>query len=417
MGEAVPDGTDGPAGGDEPWLNRGVAGIAAASLFSDSGHELTTSLLPSFVTSLGAGAGALGVIEGVSDALTGVSKLVGGPLAADPHRRARLATRGYLGTAIATGLIGLTVAVWQVAALRAIAWISRGLRGPARDMLLTSVVPRSAYGRAAGAERAGDNAGAIIGPLLASGLVALLGLRVAMVLAVVPGILAAVSITVAAREAIRRGQAVGTPKATLRLNLGELRAAGLFVPLVPVALFELGNLATTLLILRATGVFGAHGAGATHAASLAVLLYAGYNVVAMLTSLVAGTLVDRFSARWVVAGAATAFVLGYLALALTHDRVWLLAVGFVLAGIGIGMGETAEKAWVALSVPDSLRPNAFGLLGLVQAGGDLGATMVAGLLWATISPEAAFGYAAAWMVLAAFAAVLVGVWRHDPGMV
>jgi hypothetical protein len=48
-----------------------------------------------------------------------------------------------------------------------------------------------------------------------------------------------------------------------------------------------------------------------------------------------------------------------------------------------------------------LRGNGFGVLGLVQSFGDLGATLVAGVLWAVVSPAAAFGYAAAWMVAAA----------------
>ncbi|HEX3004835.1 MAG TPA: hypothetical protein VHO27_11540, partial [Angustibacter sp.] len=63
------------------WLTPGVAGIGAASFFSDAGHEMATSLLPAFLTStLHAGPAALGAIEGVSDALVGVSKLAGGPL-------------------------------------------------------------------------------------------------------------------------------------------------------------------------------------------------------------------------------------------------------------------------------------------------------------------------------------------------
>lgn len=52
-------------------------------------------------------------------------------------------------------------------------WMSRGVRSPARDTLLMSLVPRRAFGRASGLERAGDNAGALLGPLLASALVGL----------------------------------------------------------------------------------------------------------------------------------------------------------------------------------------------------------------------------------------------------
>src|SRR4051794_19089643 len=80
-----------PAQGDPSWLSPGVVGVSAASFFSDSGHEIATSLLPSFLTSvLHAGPGALGVVEGTSDALIGLSKLAGGPLASNPDHRGRL---------------------------------------------------------------------------------------------------------------------------------------------------------------------------------------------------------------------------------------------------------------------------------------------------------------------------------------
>jgi hypothetical protein len=63
--------------GEEGWLNPGVASVGAASLFSDAGHEMATSVLPTFLTStLHAGPAALGVIEGVSDALTRAPDMV-----------------------------------------------------------------------------------------------------------------------------------------------------------------------------------------------------------------------------------------------------------------------------------------------------------------------------------------------------
>ncbi len=103
--DVVRDGvTEPPSRG---WLTPGVGAVGAASFLSDTGHEVTTSVLPTFLTgTLGASAAALGVIDGISDALIGVMKLIGGPLANDPGRRGRMASGGYLGTALATGAIG-----------------------------------------------------------------------------------------------------------------------------------------------------------------------------------------------------------------------------------------------------------------------------------------------------------------------
>ena len=405
MTDTPPDSSQGQSEGSkgskgkEQWLSPGVVGVGAASLFSDAGHEMVTSVLPTFLTStLHSGPAVLGAIEGFSDALVGLSKLAGGPLANDPKRRGRLASSGYLGTAIATAAIGLTTAVWQVAILRAVAWSSRGIRSPARDMLLTDLTPKSAYGRAFGLERAGDNAGAIIGPLLASVLVAVVGIRHTILLAFIPGIFAAISITIAARQASTTLTAV-EGRRTLTLNISELRRAGLVRALAPAALFELGNLATTLLILRATNLLHADGRSLTAATSIAILLYAAHNGAATLASLGGGQLTDRLSARVVFAVGAAVYVLGYVLFAWDQHRWSILLIGFLLSGLGIGFAETAESTVVAHLLPDNLRSNGFGVLGLVQSFGDLGATVVAGILWSVFSATVAFLYAAVWMAL------------------
>ena len=389
------------------WLTPGVAGIGAASFFSDAGHELATSVLPTFLTStLHAGPGALGAIEGVSDALVGLSKLAGGPLANDPKRRARLATSGYLGTAIATTGIGLCVAVWQVAILRAIAWMSRGIRSPARDTMLASITPRSAYGRANGVERAGDNAGAIVGPLLAALLVGIVGIRHAILLAIIPGLFAAIAITFAVREA-RRTVTTEVGRRTLTFNLKELRDAGLVRALTPAAFFELGNLATTLLILRATNLLNTSSRTLTAATSLAILLYAAHNAFATIASIIGGQLADRFNPRMVFGAGAAVYVISYGTFSLNQHAWPILLLAFALAGIGIGCAETAQSTTVALLLPDRLRGNGFGVLGLVQSFGDLGATVVAGMLWAVFSPTIAFSYVTVWMLASVLAVLIV----------
>ena len=410
-----PDGTvakddaapvDGAPGGTR-WLTPGVASVGAASFFSDVGHEMASSVLPTFLGSaLGAGPGALGAIEGVSDALIGLSKLAGGPLSNDPRRRASLARGGYLLTAVATAAIGLTTAVWQVAGLRALAWMSRGIRSPARDTLLVSLVPREAYGRASGVERAGDNAGAVVGPLLAAALVGVLGVRHVILLAFVPSVFAVLGISVAAREA-RRTLRVPERRRALTFNLRELRQAGLVRAFVPVALFELGNVATTLLLLRATDLLRVDGRSAAAATSLAIVLYAAHNGAATFAALGGGRLIDRVGPRLVFAGGTAVYVLAYLGFAWEQHSWGVLLGAFVLAGVGIGFAETAESTMVAVMLPDHLRGNGYGVLGLVQSAGDLGASLVVGVIWATVAPGLAFGYAAAWMVASLVAVVLV----------
>jgi MFS family permease len=78
----------------------------------------------------------------------------------------------------------------------------------------------------------------------------------------------------------------------------------------------------------------------------------------------------------------------------------LLLIAFTLAGIGIGCAETAEQTAIAAIAPLNLRGSAFGLLATVQAGGNLTASVIAGLLYTIASPTVAFTYLAAWMLIA-----------------
>jgi len=231
------------------------------------------------------------------------------------------------------------------------------------------LAPPQAYGRAFGLERAGDNAGAIIGPLLAAALVATIGVRHAIFVSVIPGVLAAFAITVAAREA-RRTLRPPTARRRLAFNIRELRQAGLARVLIAPAFFEFGNVATTLLILRATQELTNGGRGTTAAASLAILLYAGHNAAATAAAVVGGHVVDRVSARGAFAAGAVVYVGGYALFAVPTHSAALLLLGFVLAGVGIGFAETAESAVVAQRLPERLRANGFGMLGLLQALGD-----------------------------------------------
>lgn len=310
-----------------------------------------------------------------------------------------MASGGYLATAVATAAIGLATAVWQVGVLRAIAWASRGVRSPARDALLSSLSNPRAFGRSFGLERAGDNLGAVVGPLAAAGLVAWLGIRPAIWFAIIPGVFAAIAITVAARTA-KRARTVGV-RERFHFKVGELRSAGLARPLLPVALFECGNVATTLLILRATQQL--QFAGVAGAASIAIVIYAAHNACAAFVAMFGGRWLDRSGPRRVFATCALVYVLAYVGFGFLAGQWWSLLIVFVLAGAGIGLAETAESALVAQILPDRLRGSGFGVIGGIQAGGNLVGTVVAGILYTVISPTAAFVYAASWMALSAAA--------------
>lgn len=382
---------------DERWLTPGVRGIGTASLLADLGHEVPTALLPSLLTStLGAPASALGLIEGVADGLAGATRFAGGPLADDPHRRRSAAVAGYTSTAVLSALIGVATSVWQVGILRAGAWAARGLRVPSRNALLADVVPASSYGRAYGFERAMDNVGAIGGPLLALALVAVVGVRTAILLSIIPGLLAVAAIVYAIRRSPSPSERERRPLAikvrpVLRGQLGRFLSG--------VTLFEAANMAATLMILRATDALTpSH--GHDRAVEIAILLYVAYNVAATVVSIPGGRHGDRRGMARVFGTGVACFAVAYAALAISTESIALLGAAFVIAGLGIGLVETAEHAAVAIFADDAIRGSAFGLLAAIQSFGNLAASAVVGLLYTLASPSFAFGYASVVMLAA-----------------
>jgi len=232
--------------------------------------------------------------------------------------------------------------------------------------------------------------------------------RPAILLSVIPGLLSALAILWALRPIPRPTQRARVP---LRIHVRPLLHGQLGQVLVGAGLFEVGHVAATLLILRATQLL-TPSLGLTAATQVALALYTAYNVAATLASVPAGRLSDRRGAGNVLAAGVMLFLLAYLGFALTGPSLVLLGLSFVLAGLAIGCVETSQHTAVASLAPPALRGSAFGLLATVQSVGNIMASALAGLLWSAIAPRAAFLYLVIWMVAAL--ALLSRVQRRQP---
>ncbi len=383
-----------------PWLNRTVLGIGLASLCSDWSHEIATTLLPTFLATMGAAAVWLGVIEGVSDGLSSLAKLASGFYTDRLRRRKGIAVAGYVVTALGTAVFGLASNAWHVLLARTTAWLGRGVRTPVRKALLAAAVTQGSYGRAFGFERMMDTLGAVIGPATALALLSLLDhdYPILFALTLVPGLAAAALMAFVVREQARTAVSHIRFGASLR----ELPAAFRRL-LVAVGLFGLGDFAHTMLILFAVQSL-TPGLGAVTAASLGAGLYLLHNLLYAAFAMLAGWLADHFDKRRVLAtGYLLAAIMGVAIVALPPN-LWTLALVFALGGVYVAIEETLEDSLCAELVPPSQHGMAFGTLATVNGIGDFASSIVVGLLWTTLGTSAAFGYSAA---LAACGAALV----------
>lgn len=382
-------------------LPRSVWLLGLVSLVNDSASELVYPLVPLYLSGvLMAGPRVLGLIEGVAEALSSLLKLAAGVLADRSGAAKPWVVAGYGLAGLARPALAFVTGWPLLLALRLADRIAKAVRAAPRDALLAASITPAQRGLAFGLHRAMDNAGAVIGPLLAWALLAAgVPLQQVFLWALVPG-LVCVALTLALREPPVPAAAAPAPAFSWTL-------AGLPVPLrrylVVVALFTLGNSSNMFLLLRARELGVAE--------AQVPLLWAAVSGVAALFAVPAGALSDRL-------GRVRLLVAGYLAYAAFYVGMgWFAVPGWTLyalfAGYGLFMAATegVERALLADLAPPGQRGTAYGWLNLVMGAVLLPASLLFGSLWEAISARAAFGFSAGCAVAAAL--LLVG-WVRPP---
>ncbi len=385
------------------WLNRNVIGLAVNRFLSDFGHEAGTAVLPLFLTTIGAPAVALGVIEGAADALSSFTKLFGGWLGDRVEGRKFWAAAGYLLTGVTTGLYGL-FAWWPwTLIVRAIGWAGRGLRSPLHDAILADSVSAQARGRAFGFDEAADTAGAVAGPLAALAIVGLMpklagdlhAFNLIFWLAAIPGILAALSIVALVSERPHRTLNGASFSDSLRLLPPAFRRY-----VVGVFIFGCGDFSHTLLIMYAVQSLAPnYGQGA---GTIAIELYVMHNFLYAVGAYPAGALADRIGKKGPLIGSYWIATLMNLLLVALAPNLGVLVAAFFLAGAGYAIQQSLERAIVADIAPVEVRSTGFGVLASVNGVGDLVSSAIVGGVWTLISPRAAFLFALVMTVTGAF---------------
>jgi MFS family permease len=372
-------------------LTRNTFLLALASLFSDISTEMLYPVLPTFLTqTLGAGGSVIGLIDGFAQATQNVIQGFSGTLSDKLRRRKTIALAGYLMSAIAKPLMGVS-AIWEsVFAARLLDRLGAGARSAPRDALVASSVEEKDRGRASGLEGLGDNAGAFLGPLLAVLLLYVLHFRLRAIfyLAIIPGLLAFSMVLL-----VRERPAPVAAKAKIDVGLGRFPGR-YWRYLLATSLFALGNSSNAFLILRTQD------AGASLRTT--IFIYAAFNLVAALISYPAGSLSDSLGRRSVLLCGFAVFLVAYLGFALAQDVVVLAAL-FAFYGLYQGVFRAVGKAYAADLVPEDLRASGVGWystgVGLMQ----LAAGVVAGFLWDRVGHAAVFYYGAACALVGAAA--------------
>ncbi len=374
----------------------------------DISSEMVINILPLFLSNvLGVKTNVIGVIEGTAEAVASILKVFSGWLSDRVGGRKWLAVVGYGFSALTKPFFYFANTWGAVAGARWADRVGKGIRTAPRDALVADSIDERNRGLAFGFHRAADTAGAMLGLLIALGIVwaaqrgaVALGegpFRTIVLVSIIPAVLAVVSLTVLARDVPVAGQRAA-PKFAFRA-LGK----PFMIFMLIVGVFDLGNSSDAFLVLRAQE------RGLSVVGILAMLIT--FNLIYTLISTPAGALSDRIGRRKIIIGGWIAYAVIYLGFgfAQTAWQIWVL---YAIYGLYYGMAYGTAKALVADLVPAELRGTAYGTYNAILGILDFPASAIAGILWQGIGGWQGFGPSAPFIfggVLALLATLLLSV--------
>jgi MFS family permease len=363
-------------------IPAGVWALGFVSMLMDTSSELVHSLLPVFmVSTLGASAFAVGVIEGMAEATALIVKVFSGTLSDYLGKRKMLVVAGYGLGAISKPLFAIASSVGMVFTARLMDRVGKGIRGAPRDALVADLAPPTLRGAAYGLRQSLDTIGAFTGPSLAITLMLLWknDFQAAFWVAVVPGLLSVAVLIFGVRENER-------PASAHRINpihwreLKRLSGAYWWVIVIG-AVFTLARFSEAFLVLRAQQV------GLPIAWVPLVLI--AMNVVYALSAYPFGRLSDRMSHSKLLSWGLTVLIAADLILAFS-ESLSVVFLGAALWGLHLGATQGLLATMVADAAPADLRGTAFGLFNLLSGLAMLMASALAGLLWDRFGPAFTF---------------------------
>ncbi len=376
---------------------RNLFALGFASFFTDMSSEMVFSLLPTFLLGLpGSSRAILGLIEGTAEALSYALRAVSGIFSDKFRKRKMFVLVGYALSNVVKPLFAIARAPFDVFVIRVSDRVGKAVRTSPRDALLSESVSEKRRGSAFGLHRTLDQAGAIVGPVIASTALLFLGFTIRDIfwLSLIPGAIALFIILFLVKE--RAGKSVGEfqlltgIKSVLKGNFSQL--------LIIVSIFSLGafNFSFVLLNAKEAGV----------ADSLIPLVYAAVNVAHTAIAIPSGFLSDKVGKERVM-------VLGYCIFLSTTFLILLLPTnGFnaflvaVFFGAYVGIVETVQRALVPDYVEKNLIGTAYGLYYLVVGSAFFVSNAVVGSLWEYFGSSLATTYSIITSAIAILAMVL-----------
>jgi len=378
-------------------LQRNIFFVGITSFLTDTATKMIYAIMPLFLMTLGATKTEISLIEGIAESTASVLKALSGWWSDKIGKNKPFMIIGYAFTAILSPLFSIVTSPLQVLIIRFTERVGKGIRTTPRDSLIAGSSEENTKGRSFGFHKAMDNSGAILGPLLAFGILSLFpgDYRKVFIFAALPGLLGLISIICFVKEANRdKLEKLG------RITFKDF-SPKYYVFLGIVFIFTLGNSTDALLLIKASDI------GVQDA--MIPIIYLIFNSVSVMFSVPAGILSDRIGRERLIIFGYLLYSIVYFGFGRTNNQS-VLILFFALYGLYSSATDGIQKALVSDLIVQKKRGTGLGLYNCVVGITLLPASVIAGLLYDNVNNRAPFYYGSMMALIAAML-MLIFYWK------
>lgn len=367
------------------YITRTIWILSFVSLFTDIAGEMLYPVIPVYLQSIGFSVIFIGILEGIAEATSGLSKGYFGKLSDSIGKRVPFVQFGYALSTISRPLMAVfTFPLWVIFA-RTLDRFGKGIRTGARDAILSDEATPATKGKVFGFHRSMDTLGAVLGPSLA-----LLYLyfypenyKTLFFIAFIPGILAVFgSLLIKESKNTEVRSEIKTKVGLLSfLKYWKEAPADYRKLMLGLLTFTLFNSSDIFLLLKAKD------SGLTDTQVIGVFIF--YNLIYALFAFPLGSIADKIGLKKMYIAGLIIFTIVYFGVGLSNN-FYVVGAMFLLYGVYSAATEGISKAWISNICNKKDTATAIGTYTAFQSVLTMIASTLTGLLWYNFGPSIAF---------------------------
>jgi len=364
-------------------ISKTVWVLSIISLCTDAASEMLYPVMPVYLKSIGFSIVFIGLLEGIAEAIAGLSKGYFGKLSDVSGKRVPFVQLGYTLSALSKPMLAFFINPIWVFFSRTTDRLGKGIRTGARDALLSDEATPETKGKIFGFHRSMDTLGAVIGPAIA--LIYLYfnpsQYKNLFLLAFIPGLLAILSSLFLKQKknpAPKEKQKVSFFSFLNYWKQSDSRYRKLLIGLLVFALFNSSDV-FLLLKVKEAGINDTYVIG----------IYIFYNLIYSLSAFPMGILADKLGMKKIFITGLVIFSIVYAGMGITTELWWFIIL-FLLYGIYAAATEGIAKAWISNISDKKDTATAIGTYTGFQSICSLFASSFTGLIWYQWGSTAAF---------------------------